>query len=156
MGPGGVLTGLVRRTLPDANAVSVASPDDLEKLLETVSGNESWLSFTAAHQGEHLYTSERVVVSPAAGIFDPESGLSVPGPGDLSGRSGARGEGGGGRWPWAGSARRRYERLSRDVIGFLAHRGERVMAGQPVAWMRSATPGDLKEVPEAGPGGWSW
>jgi [acyl-carrier-protein] S-malonyltransferase len=31
-GPGGVLTGLVRRTLPGVRAVSVSTPDDLEQL----------------------------------------------------------------------------------------------------------------------------
>jgi [acyl-carrier-protein] S-malonyltransferase len=31
-GPGGVLTGLVKRTAPDVRAVSVATPDDLEQL----------------------------------------------------------------------------------------------------------------------------
>ena len=136
VGPGGVLTGLARRTLPDVTAVSVASPDDLEKLLETLSGNESWLSYTAAHQGEHLYTSERVVVSPAAGIFDPEPGLSVPGPGGLAGRPGpeVKVEVGASlgrvgevevRTPFGGR-----------LVGFLAHPGERVMPGQPVAWLR--------------------
>jgi len=136
VGPGGVLTALARRTLPDVNAVSVASPDDLEKLLETLSGNQSWVSYTAAHQGEHLYTSERVVVSPAAGTFDPEPGLAVPGPGGLSGRPGpeVNVEVGASigrvgqvevRTPFAGR-----------LVGFLAHRGERVMTGQPVAWLR--------------------
>ena len=32
VGPGGVLTGLTSRTLPDVHAVSVATPEDLEKL----------------------------------------------------------------------------------------------------------------------------
>ena len=136
VGPGGVLTGLARRTLPEATAVSVGTPDDLGKLLEILSGSEDWQAYAAAHQGEHLYMSERVVVSPGAGIFDPEDGLSVPGPGGLSGKKGSDVEIAVGallgrvgavdvRTPFAGR-----------LVGFLALRGERVMAGQPVAWLR--------------------
>ncbi len=136
VGPGGVLTGLARRTLPDVNAVSVGSPDDLEKLLEAVSDSESWHAYAAAHQGEQLYTSERVVVSPSAGVFEPDPGISVPGPGVLTGAASQDlqvvvgtllGKVGGAevRTPFAGT-----------LVGFLAHPGERVMAGEPVAWLR--------------------
>ncbi|HUC35735.1 MAG TPA: ACP S-malonyltransferase [Acidimicrobiales bacterium] len=136
VGPGGVLTGLARRTLPEVDAVSVGSPDDLEKLLEVLSGNETWHAYAAAHQGEHLYTSERVVVAPVAGLFEPDPGISVPGPGGLSGGGGPDVEVLVGallghigatevRTPFAGC-----------LVGFLAHRGERVMAGEPVAWLR--------------------
>ncbi len=79
VGPGGVLTGLARRTLPEAQALSVASPDDLGVLVDTLSGSETWHAYAAAHQGEHLYTSERVVVSPAAGVFTPDPRLGGPG-----------------------------------------------------------------------------
>ena len=78
VGPGGVLTGLARRTLPDAQAMSVAVPDDLDKLVDTLSGTETWHAYAAAHQGEHLYTSERVVVSPAAGVFEPDAWVGGP------------------------------------------------------------------------------
>jgi len=142
VGPGGVLTGLARRTLPDAQALSVASPDDLGDLVDTLSGSETWHAYASAHQGEHLYTSERVVVSPAAGVFTPDPGLAAPGPGGLApatpgtnvevvvggllGHVGAQEV----RTPFAG-----------QVVGFLAHAGERVMAGQPLAWLRVATAG---------------
>ena len=42
LGPGGVLTGLVRRTVPDIRGVAVAVPDDLDKLMDAVSGTEEW------------------------------------------------------------------------------------------------------------------
>ena len=67
LGPGGVLTGMVRRTMPDVRGVAVAVPDDLDKLMDTVAGADEWTASSPAHQGEHLYTSERVIVSPAPG-----------------------------------------------------------------------------------------
>jgi [acyl-carrier-protein] S-malonyltransferase len=157
VGPGGVLTALARRTLPEVEALSVASPDDLAVLVKTLSGSETWQAYASAHQGEHLYTSERVVVSPSAGVFSPDPGLAAPGPGGLTpvgaSPTGGGGNGGGGpggpgdievvvgallghvgetevRTPFAG-----------QVVGFLAHAGERVMAGQPLAWLRVSTAG---------------
>jgi [acyl-carrier-protein] S-malonyltransferase len=162
VGPGGVLTGLARRTLPEVEALSVASPDDLAVLVKALSGSETWQAYASAHQGEHLYTSERVVVSPSAGVFSPDPGLAAPGPGGLTpvgaplsdamgtGGAGAGGTGAGGpgeievvvgallgqvgetevRTPFAG-----------QVVGFLAHAGERVTAGQPLAWLRVTTAG---------------
>jgi len=141
VGPGGVLTGLARRTLPDALASAVATPDDLDTLVNAIAGSETGQVFAAAHQGEHLYTSERVVISPAAGIFEPVVGVAAPGPGDLT-AAGTDAPGAHGapvavgdllgtvgtvevRTPFAGT-----------VVGFLAHPGERVVAGEPVAWLR--------------------
>ncbi len=81
VGPGGVLTGLARRTLPDALATAVATPDDLDTLVNAIAGSETWHAYAAAHQGEHLYTSERVVISPSAGVFEPVAGSGRTGPG---------------------------------------------------------------------------
>ena len=36
VGPGKVLTGLVKRTLPDARALSCETPQDLESVLEAL------------------------------------------------------------------------------------------------------------------------
>jgi [acyl-carrier-protein] S-malonyltransferase len=151
VGPGGVLTGLARRTLPDAQALSVASPDDLATLVDTLSGSETWHAYAATHQGEHLYTSERVVVAPATGVFTPDPDLLAPGPGGLApgevpvataGAAGLKdvqvvvgallGHVGDGevRTPFEG-----------QIVGFLAHGGERVVAGQPLAWLRVTTAG---------------
>jgi len=141
VGPGGVLTGLARRSLPDAAAVAVATPDDLVGLVDAVAGSDTWHAYASAHQGEHLYTSERVVISPAAGVFEPAVGLGAPGPGDLGALPTEAGApaapvvvvgdvlGTVGdtevRTPFAGT-----------VVGFLAHRGERVAGGEPIAWLR--------------------
>jgi [acyl-carrier-protein] S-malonyltransferase len=149
VGPGGVLTGLARRALPGARTLAVASPADLDSLVDAIAGS-TWHAFAAAHQGEHLYTSERVVVSPAAGVFEPAPVVVAPGPGNggPGGGGGAPGTdlGAGGevsvgdllgtvgplevRTPFAGR-----------VVGYLVHRGERVMPGQPVAWLRVVVPG---------------
>ena len=77
LGPGGVLTGMVRRATPDVQGVSVAVPDDLDKLMDTVAGVDDWGAGAPGDQGEHLYTSERVVVSPAPGVFEPAPHLAA-------------------------------------------------------------------------------
>ena len=146
VGPGGVLTGLTRRTLPDAQALAVASPDDLGVMVDTLSGTETWHTYASQHQGEHLYTSERVVVSPRAGVFTPDAGLSAPGPGGLEAPSAAAATASGaellvgGLLGLVGDSEVRTPFAGR-VVGFLAHPGERVVAGQPLAWLRVSTAG---------------
>jgi len=141
IGPGGVLTGLARRTVPDALASAVATPDDLDKLVNAIAGSDTLHSYAAAHQGEHLYTSERVVISPSAGVFEPVAGLAAPGPGGLSpqGADVVPGEGApvavGDLLGTVGAAEVRTP-FAGIIVGFLAHPGERVAAGEPVAWLR--------------------
>jgi len=144
LGPGGVLSGLARRTVPELQAISVAKPDDLDRLMDAVAAPDSWRDEPHIHQGEHLYTSERVVVSPGAGIFVPEMSVAAPGTGLLPGTAGStHDEGGGGldlvdvgdcvgrvgvievRTPFAG-----------QVVRWLATAGERVQEGQPLVWLR--------------------
>jgi len=146
LGAGGVLTGLVRRTVPDIRGVAVAVPDDLDKLMDAVTGAEEWTA-TATHQGEHLYTSERVIVSPAPGVFDPESTLVALERNALAEAAAAEhtrdGEPGsllavGDRVGTVGltDVRTPFDGI---LVRWLAVRGERVVDGQPVAWIR--TPG---------------
>jgi [acyl-carrier-protein] S-malonyltransferase len=140
VGAGGVLTALARRTLPAAEAHVVANPDDLDALVDAVAGNETWHAYAAAHQGEHLYTSERVVISPAAGTFAPADGLRAPGPGGLSLAGAENGERDavvsvGDLLGTVGTAEVRTP-FAGVVVSFLAHPGERVAAGEPVAWLR--------------------
>jgi [acyl-carrier-protein] S-malonyltransferase len=139
VGPGGVLTGLAKRTLPDVLALGVAVPDDLDALVEAVADSDTWHAYSAAHQGEHLYGSERVVVAPASGIFEPESTLEVPGPGDLHDSTGGNVAGGtevavGDLVGMVGETEVRTPFAGR-VVGLMAHAGERVVNGQPVAWL---------------------
>jgi [acyl-carrier-protein] S-malonyltransferase len=137
IGPGGVLSGLARRSVADVETVSVAEPDDLDRLMDLVAKPER----AETHIGEHLYMSERVVVSPGGGIFFPEQTLSAPGAGLLPGTI-AAGQATSGisvgdlvgrvgtievRTPFGGA-----------VVRWLATAGERVQEGQPLLWLRVA------------------
>jgi [acyl-carrier-protein] S-malonyltransferase len=159
VGPGGVLSGLVRRSAPEAQALSVAKPDDLDSLLDAVAGGHAggvvgaagavggeaasdvWHHDAHAHQGEHLYMSERVVVSPCSGIFAPEQSLAAPGTGLLPGTAGH---------DTASSHVRTGDLVGRvgvtevrtpfegEVIRWLSVAGERVQEGQPLVWLRAS------------------
>jgi len=149
LGPGGVLTGMVRRTIPDVRGVAVSVPADLDKLMDTVAGTDEWTASSPAHQGEHLYTSERVIVSPAPGVFEPEFQLAALESTALAEATAAPGSGQGNE---PGSVMAVGDRVGTvgltDVrtpfagvlVRWLAVRGERVVEGQPVAWIR--TPGN--------------
>jgi [acyl-carrier-protein] S-malonyltransferase len=145
VGPGGVLTGLARRAAPELNAIAISKPEDLNTLIDALGGTdtETPRGEQGAHQGgEHLYTFERVVVSPCAGIFTPEPTVVAPGTGLLPGTTGTGtsdhtdvavgelvGRVGVGevRTPFAG-----------HVVRWLATTGERVQEGQPLMWLRAA------------------
>ena len=123
LGPGGVLTGMAKRTVDNARTVSVATPEELDKLIEWVDAS----SPVAATQveGEHLFAVERLVVSPSAGVFTPAPnigvgttisvGLVIGHVGDIEVRT-----------PFAGI-----------VQNYIAVEGERVTAHQPIAWLRT-------------------
>src|SRR3984957_12549467 len=148
LGPGGVLTGMVRRTIPDVRGVAVAVPSDLDKLMDTVAGTDEWTASAPSHQGEHLYTSERVIVSPTPGVFEPDVNLAALETTALAEATAAPGSGQGSE---PGSVLAVGDRVGTvgltDVrtpfdgilVRWLAVRGERVVEGQPVAWIR--TPG---------------
>jgi [acyl-carrier-protein] S-malonyltransferase len=123
VGPGTILTGTVKRSLEGANGISIAVPPDLDTLLERIEGEAG----AAPHEGEHLFMTERVVVSPASGLFEPtpelHAGQAIE-TGDLLGTVGEAEV----RSPFAGR-----------VEGVLAHLGERVMSRQPIAWLRTAS-----------------
>ena len=140
LGPGGQLSAMLRATVPEAATIPISGPDDLDVLVATLTGDSAPLG-AESHQGERLYVSERLIISPCAGIFqfDPGApagavapGASAPGDspaggtpieiGDLVGLvSGTEV-----RSPFAG-----------DLMGVLAHPGERVQPGQPLAWLRA-------------------
>lgn len=124
LGPGGVLTGMAKRTVPDCSTISVATPEDLDKLIEWVDGGRH--SLAGQHEGEHLFAAERLVVSPAAGIFRPEAavgeGISIE-VGAVIGHVGEDEV----RSPFAGV-----------LQSFIAVETERVAARQPIAWLRTS------------------
>ncbi len=123
LGPGAVLTGMAKRTVADSRTISVATPEDLDKLLEWVGAGTP--SGPRQQEGEHLFAVERLVVSPAAGIFSPVAGLGegsaievgtvVGHVGDVEVRS-----------PFGGL-----------LQSFIALDTERVTSRQPIAWLRT-------------------
>jgi [acyl-carrier-protein] S-malonyltransferase len=123
LGPGAVLTGMAKRTVPGKRTISVATPEDLDKLLEWVGAGTP--SGPPHQEGEHLFAVERLVVSPAAGIFTPIPGLvegsridvgTVVGHvSDVEVRS-----------PFAGV-----------LQSFIALDTERITSRQPIAWLRT-------------------
>jgi [acyl-carrier-protein] S-malonyltransferase len=128
LGPGDSLSTMVRQTLPAVTTVAVSVPEDLDRLVDAVSGNTALHTYALGHQGEHLYVSERVVISPGPGIFEPTGELDLrPGTpievGTLLGTVAGTEV----RSPFSG----RFE-------GALAHPGERVQTGQPIAWLHAS------------------
>lgn len=123
LGPGGVLTGMAKRTVESARTISVSTPDELDKLIEWV--NASSPVGAAQLEGEHLFAVERLVVSPAAGVFSPDTSVSIGtsiGVGRVIGTVGETDV----RSPFAGV-----------IQNFIAVEGERVTTHQPIAWLRS-------------------
>ena len=114
---------MAKRTVSGSRTISVATPEDLDKLLEWVGAGTS--SGPGQQQGEHLFAVERLVVSPAAGIFTPVAdvrdgstitvGTVVGHVGDVEVRS-----------PFAGV-----------LQSFIALDTERVTNRQPIAWLRT-------------------
>jgi [acyl-carrier-protein] S-malonyltransferase len=123
LGPGGVLTGMAKRTVDDARTITVSTPDELDKLIEWV--NASSPTGGAQLEGEHLFAVERLVVSPSAGVFSPESSVVVGSLINVGHVIGVVGESEV-RSPFAGV-----------VQNFIAVEGERVTTHQPIAWLRS-------------------
>ena len=123
LGPGGVLTGMAKRTVDGARTISVATPDELDKLLDWV--NAGAPRATTQHEGEHLFAVERLVVSPAAGVFVPLGGIAdgaTIAVGTVVGHIGHTEV----RSPFAGI-----------LQSYIAVEGERVTLRQPIAWLRT-------------------
>lgn len=123
LGPGGVLTGMAKRTVDNARTISVATPEELDKLIEWVGASSP--AAPAKIEGEHLFAVERLVVSPAAGVFTPVDTVQVGSTinvGLVIGHVGDREV----RTPFSGV-----------LQNFIAVEGERVTAHQPIAWLRT-------------------
>jgi [acyl-carrier-protein] S-malonyltransferase len=122
LGPGGVLTGMAKRTVDQARTISVSTPEELDRLIEWLDASTPRVT---QHEGEHLFAVERLAVSPAAGVFTPIGGIgegtrievgTVLGHiGDTEVRS-----------PFAGV-----------LQSYIAVDGERVTLRQPIAWLRT-------------------
>ena len=123
LGPGGVLTGMAKRTLDEARTISISTPDELDKFLEWV--NASSPRSTTQLEGEHLFAVERLIVSPAAGVFCPDANIS----------SGTQINAG--QCIGVVGAVEVYSAFSGVFQAFIAVDGERVTSRQPIAWLRT-------------------
>ena len=115
---------MAKRTLDNARTISVASPDDLDKLLEWVNAGGP-LAAQEVHEGEHLFAVERLVVSPSAGVFAPIGGVddgALIEVGTVLGHIGDTEV----RSPFGGI-----------LQSYIAVAGERVTLRQPIAWLRT-------------------
>jgi [acyl-carrier-protein] S-malonyltransferase len=123
LGPGGVLTGMAKRTVENARTMSVSTPEELDKLLEWVGSGRT--ATTLAHEGEHLFATERLVVSPAAGVFEPVAVLGEGSRITVGTVIGHLGE---------VEVRSAFDGV---LQSFIAVSGERVTPRQPIAWLRT-------------------
>ena len=123
LGPGGVLTGMAKRTVEGARTISVSTPDELDKLIEWV---DAGIATVPQHEGEHLFAVERLVVSPAAGLFTPVAGIAEGTRIEVGTVLGQVGD---------TEVRSPFEGI---VQSYIAVDGERVSMRQPIAWLRTA------------------
>ena len=123
LGPGGVLTGMVKRTIEGSRTISVATPDELDKFIEWV--NNAAPTGLQQHEGEHLFAVERLVLSPASGVFAPLASVQ-PGHRISIGQTlGMIGD-------------TPVVSVFEGVLqAFIAVEGERVTLRQPIAWLRT-------------------
>jgi [acyl-carrier-protein] S-malonyltransferase len=151
LGPGGVLGGLVKRVLPagEFRAFSVATPAELDELAEhlTFPGAGAAASVTPPlAPAERFAMTERLVVAPATGPFQPAPELAVWAPtlpgssrqdaGSAQDHPAKARIGVGDLIGWAGESEVRSP-FAGTLEGILVLAGERVVGGQPVAWLRA-------------------
>jgi len=123
LGPGGVLTGMAKRTIEGSRTISVATPDELDKFIEWV--NNAAPTKLQQHEGEHLFAVERLVVSPASGVFAPKTSVHQGDHITIGQILGMIGE-----TPVVSV----FEGI---LQSFIAVDGERVTLRQPIAWLRT-------------------
>lgn len=127
VGAGSVLTGMVRRIDPDVAAISVSTPEDVDRVAGVHASDPQ--TPPTSPEGEHLQMAERLVVSPSAGVFSPADRWRE----NLAGSRVEVGEVLG----TVGRVEIR-SRFAGVVMGIIAHDGEQLVASQPIAWLRTA------------------
>ena len=126
LGPGTVLTGMVKRTVKGSTNLGINTPDGVDSLLEDLSHAKQ---SGGVAEGELLYAVERLIVSPSGGVFQPTDDVSI---GDSIGRGQLIGT--------VGEVEVRSA-FAGSLQGLLALEGERVTTSQPLAWLRAANVG---------------
>ncbi len=123
LGPGGVLTGMAKRTVESARTISVSTPEELDKLIEWVNAGSP--RGGSQFEGEHLFASERLVVSPAAGVFTPLPDIADGSTNTVGTVLGHVGE---------VEVRSAFAGI---LQSYIAVTGERIIPRQPIAWLRT-------------------
>ena len=125
IGPGKVLTGLTKRADSDTKRLNINKPNDLDQLLDLIAPTSPTSDKSGiGHEGEHLFSTDRLVVSPSAGIFKPVSNLEI-------GKKLSNGQ----LLGHVGNAEIRSP-FSGELMGWIALADERLTASQPIAWLR--------------------
>ena len=125
IGPGKVLTGLTKRADSDTKRLNINKPSDLDQLLDLIAPTSPTSDKSGiGHEGEHLFSTDRLVVSPSAGIFKPVSNLEI-------GKKLSNGQ----LLGHVGNAEI-YSPFSGELMGWIALPDERLTASQPIAWLR--------------------
>ena len=125
VGPGKVLTGLTKRSNSETQRLNINEPKDLDQLLDLVAPTSPTSAGSKdGHEGEHLFSTDRLVVSPSAGLFKPVENLKIGqeiSNGQLLGNVGNV---------------EIHSPFSGELMGWIAIPEERLTASQPVAWLR--------------------
>ena len=125
IGPGKVLTGLTKRADSDTKRLNINKPSDLDQLLDLIAPTSPTRDESGiGHEGEHLFSTDRLVVSPSAGIFKPVSNLEI-------GKKLSNGQ----LLGHVGNAEI-HSPFSGELMGWIALADERLTASQPIAWLR--------------------
>ena len=124
IGPGKVLTGLTKRAEPNTQRLNINEPSDLDQLLDLIAPTSSTDGTRVSHEGEHLFSTDRLVVSPTAGLFSPVSNLEI-------GQKVSNGQ----LLGYVGTVEI-HSPFSGELMGWIAVAEERLTASQPVAWLR--------------------
>ena len=125
IGPGKVLTGLTKRANSDTKRLNINKPSDLDQLLDLIAPTSTTSDESGiGHEGEHLFSTDRLVVSPSAGIFKPVSNLEI-------GKKLSNGQ----LLGHVGNAEI-HSPFSGELMGWIALPDERLTASQPIAWLR--------------------
>ena len=124
IGPGKVLTGLTKRAEPNTQRLNINEPSDLDQLLDLIAPTSSADGTRVGHEGEHLFSTDRLVVSPTAGLFKPVLNLEI-------GQKVSNGQ----LLGYVGTVEI-HSPFSGELMGWIAVAEERLTASQPVAWLR--------------------
>lgn len=121
LGAGKALTAMAKRAGGGASFKlhTINHPTDIDKLLEAISAD------TMNDEGEHLYATERLVVSHRSGVFAPHPEIEVGSHIDIGGTIGTV------------SGEEVVSPFAGVLMGYLATADERIDENQPLIWLQT-------------------